>query len=253
MAFETDSQIQIVKNAAELSAAAAEIIVGVVNEGLQRNEHVSVALSGGATPKDLYALLSSDPYRDGIAWEKIHFFWGDERHVPPDHPESNYRTAHEGMLSRVPVPPGNIHRVRGEDPDANQAALEYERELMKTFRLSAGQVPEFDCVLLGIGPDGHTASLFPGTKALGEKKRLVVANWVEKFMHSRITMTLPVFNSARLILFLVTGGNKAEVLREVLEGDEPIHPLPAQMIRPNHGRVLWLADRAAANRLSMRD
>jgi 6-phosphogluconolactonase len=157
------------------------------------------------------------------------------------------------MLSRVPVPPENIHRVRGELADAQQAAGDYEQELIRAFHLNLGQVPEFDCILLGMGPDGHIASLFPGTKALREKKRLVAANWVEKFMHSRITMTFPVFNNAHRIIFLVTGGNKAEILREVLEGDEPIDPLPAQMVRPNNGTVIWLADRVAANLLSMTD
>jgi 6-phosphogluconolactonase len=153
----------------------------------------------------------------------------------------------------VPLPPENIHRVRGETPDAQQAAEDYEQELMGLFNLSAGQVPKLDCVLLGMGPDGHIASLFPGTRAVWEKKRLVVSNWVEKFMHSRITMTFPVLNNARRIIFLVAGGNKAEVLREVLEGDETTELLPAQMIRPDHGNVLWLVDRAAANRLSLRE
>ena len=157
------------------------------------------------------------------------------------------------MLSKVPVPPENIHRVRGEIPDAQQAAQDYEQELIRSFHLSAGQIPELDCILLGMGPDGHIASLFPGTKALREKRRLVVANWVEKFMHSRITMTLPVLNNAHRIIFLVTGGNKAEVLREVLEGDEQTDPLPAQMVRPADGTVMWLTDRVAANLLSMSD
>jgi 6-phosphogluconolactonase len=253
MAFETDPEVYILKNAAELSATAAELIVEMIQEVLQHKDRFTFALSGGSTPKELYSLLSGDPYRDQIAWDKIHFFWGDERHVPPDHPDSNYRSAQERMLSKVPLPPENIHRVRGETPDAQQAAEDYEQELMGLFNLSAGQVPKLDCVLLGMGPDGHIASLFPGTRAVWEKKRLVVSNWVEKFMHSRITMTFPVLNNARRIIFLVAGGNKAEVLREVLEGDETTELLPAQMIRPDHGNVLWLVDRAAANRLSLRE
>lgn len=251
MAFESDPQVHILKNTTELSTTAAELIVETVQKNLDRKDQLTFALSGGSTPKELYSLLSSEPYRDRIAWDRVHFFWGDERHVSPDHPESNYRLAHDCMLSRVPVPPENIHRVRGETPDAQQAAADYEQELIRAFHLSAGQVPQFDCMLLGMGPDGHIASLFPGTKALREKKRLVVANWVEKFMHSRITMTFPVLNNADRIMFLVTGGNKAEVLREVLEGDEQADPLPAQMIRPNQGTVIWLADRVAANLLSM--
>jgi 6-phosphogluconolactonase len=156
----------------------------------------------------------------------------------------------ETLFTSAPVPAQNIHRVHTEEPDAATAAEKYERDLLSFFNLETDQLPRFDCVLLGIGPDGHTASLFPGTNALQEKRRLVVANWVEKFQTHRITMTVPVLNNAALIIFLVSGSEKAEVLKEILEGDYRPELLPAQLIRPVHGRLLWLIDEAAGSYLT---
>jgi 6-phosphogluconolactonase len=191
-------------------------------------------------------LLAGDSsVRAEVPWDKTYFFWGDERHVPPEHPESNYRMAQEAMLSKVPIPSENIHRIHAENPNVQRAAEEYEGTLRAFFRLRAGEFPRFDLVLLGMGPDGHTASLFPGTEALRERKHLVVANWVQKLNAHRITMTLPVFNRAAMVLFLVSGEEKAETLRRALAERRGKDPFPSQLIRPTHGRLLWLVDRGA--------
>jgi 6-phosphogluconolactonase len=180
----------------------------------------------------------------------VHVFWGDERHVPPSHEASNYRMANEAMLSKLPLPPENIHRIRTEVPSAEEAARLYEEELRQTFQLAPGQLPRIDLVFLGMGPDGHTASLFPGTDVLHERVRLVASLWVEKFKSFRITLTPVVLNNAACVVFLVVGEDKAEALREVLEGDAPADCYPAKLIRPSNGMLLWLVDRAAARGLS---
>jgi 6-phosphogluconolactonase len=178
------------------------------------------------------------------------FFWSDERHVPPTDPDSNYGMAQEAMLSRVPVPAGNVFRVPAEKPEAADAALAYERILHQFFSLPAGEIPRFDLILLGLGPDGHTASLFPETAALAEKSRLVVGNWVEKLKTYRITFTVPVLNAARCVAFLVSGSEKASTVHEVLEGDAPAEKYPAKLVRPADGELIWFLDRAAASELS---
>jgi len=240
-------EIQIVENGEAVSRAAAELMVSLVVKRLKSKKSFAVALSGGSTPKNMFALLANDAeLRNRMLWDKVHFFWSDERHVPPDHTDSNYRMANEAMLSKVPVPPGNIHRIRAENPDAGKAAEEYEQELRRFFKLGTEQLPPFDCVFLGMGSDGHTASLFPGTKALHEGKRLVVSNWVDKFQSYRITLTTPVLNNADLVIFLVSGEEKAEPLRVVLEGQKQPELYPSQLIEPTHGKLLWLVDRAAA-------
>ncbi len=246
-------EIRIAANAEELSRAAAAEFARRTKEAAQRKGLVTVVLSGGSTPKNLYSLLASEQLlRAQLPLCQMHFFWGDERHVPPDHPESNYRMANEAMLTSLPVPPANIHRIKSEYQDAKQAADEYEQQLRHFFQLQAGEFPRFDLVLLGMGPDGHTASLFPGTAALHERERLVVANWVAKFNAYRITMTVPVLNQAACVIFLVSGEEKAEMLRAVLCGDRA-ELYPSQLIRPVNGALLWLVDRAAARLLSEED
>jgi len=240
----------VVPDSTELSRIAAEEFVRQIKGTVRAHDLCTVVLSGGSTPKGLYALLASDEaWQTRLPWDKIHFFWGDERHVPPDHPDSNYRVAHQALLSKVPVPLENVHRIAAENPNAHQAAEEYEQTLRTFFRLAAGQLPRFDLILLGMGPDGHTASLFPGTAALHESQRLVVANWVEKFHTYRITLTLPVFNNAARVLFLVSGEEKAEVLRAVLQGHDQPPRFPAQLICPTSGEILWLVDQDAARLL----
>jgi 6-phosphogluconolactonase len=244
--------IRIVENVEKLSWEAAEEFVRQAREAVRTRGGFTVALAGGSTPKAFYGLLGSKrgaPFRALVPWDTIHFFWGDERHVPPDHPDSNYRMANEAMLSRVPVAPQHVHRIKAENSDASKAAEDYDRELRGFFRLPSGQFPRFDLILLGMGPDGHTASLFPGTDAIREQKKLVAAPWVEAFRTYRITLTPPVLNQAASVIFLVSGKEKAEMLREVLQGEFQPHRFPAQIIRPTNGRLLWLVDHAAARLL----
>jgi len=233
----------------ELFEAAAEEIVLAANDAIAQRKRFTIALSGGSTPKSLYTLLASNA-RTSFHWDQTFFFWGDERHVPPDDEESNYRMAQEAMLSKVPVPASNVFRMPTENPDADAVALSYEQTLLKFFSLEAGQVPRFDLILLGIGPDGHTASLFPETAALKERSRLVVANWVEKLKTSRITFTLPVLNAARRVAFLVSGTDKAAVLRTVLQSDAPGEQYPSKLVQPTNGKLIWFVDRAAASQLA---
>ena len=247
-------EIQIVADAEELNRTAAAEFIRQATAAVQSKGSFTVALSGGSTPKSLYSLLANDAaLRAQVPWDKVHFFWGDERHVPPDHADSNYRMAHEAMLSKVPVPAAHIHRIEAEHPDANRVAAAYEQSLREFFQVPAGQVPRFDVILLGMGPDGHTASLFPGTVALSEQTHLVVANWVDKFNSYRITLTLPVLNDAACVAFLVSGEEKAETLRLVLQDEQQPRRFPSQLVRPTHGRLLWLIDRAAARLLSAKE
>ena len=235
----------------ELFAAAAEEVVRAANDAVAERGRFTIALSGGSTPKNLFNLLATNA-RTVLPWDRMFFFFGDERHVPPTDPESNYRMADESLLSKVPVPPGNVFRIAAENPDAAAAAAAYEKTLEKFFALQPGQFPVFDLILLGMGPDGHTASLFPGTAGLQEKSRLVIANWVEKFKTSRITLTLPVLNAARCVTFLVSGTDKAPALHAVLDSDAPGEQYPSKLVRPTDGKLIWLVDRAAASELSTR-
>ena len=234
--------IRVFPNAEALNHGAAAEIIARSRVAVERSGRCSIVLSGGTTPHALYSMLTTE-YREQIPWAACHFFWGDERCVPPDHPASNYRMAMEAMLSHVPVPSENIHRIRAEDPDAKRASQEYADEVRVYF--GDGDVPGFDIVLLGLGPDGHTASLFPGTDALAEHEKLVVANWVEKLGAFRITMTAPLLNHASCVLFLVQGAEKAEALRSILHGAREPEKFPAQFIRPADGDLAWLVDAAA--------
>ena len=243
------AEIRTLSTPQELFAAAAEEVVHAANEAVGQNGKFTLALSGGSTPKNLFTLLATNA-RTSLPWDRTYFFWGDERHVPPADPDSNYRMADEAMLSKIPVPAANVFRIPTENPDAEAAAQEYEQTLKKFFGLQAGELPRFDLILLGMGPDGHTASLFPGTAAVHEKSKLVVANWVEKLKTHRITLTLPVLNAARTVAFLVSGTDKAPALHAVLEGDEPGEQHPAKLVRPTSGKLIWFMDRAAASGLA---
>jgi 6-phosphogluconolactonase len=233
----------------ELFEAGAELVAHLTKESVEERDRFVVALSGGSTPRNLYNLLATNA-RNSLPWDRMYFFWGDERHVSPTDKDSNYRMAKEAMLEKVPVPPANIFRVPAENSNANLAAEEYEKTMRKFFGLVDGQVPVFDLILLGLGPDGHTASLFPGTAALQEKDKLVVANWVEKFNTHRITFTLPVINAARCVAFVVSGMDKASALQAVLQSDAPGEKYPAKLVHPANGKLIWLVDRAAASALS---
>ena len=236
-----DTEVHIVANAEDLARAAASEFVGLATEAVRGNGFFTVVLSGGSTPGALYSLLADDAsLKAQLPWDRTHVFWGDERHVPPDHADSNYRMVNDALLARVAVPAGNVHRIKGELEDARQAADEYERVLRDSCRLAGSQLPRFDLVLLGMGLDGHTASLFPRSEALHERQRLVVANRVGGVHGDRITMTVPVLNNAACVLFLVGAAEKAETLRAVLESEPGSEPYPAQLIQPARGRLLWL-------------
>jgi len=226
--------IEIYADAKELAQAAAEYFVAQCPE--------TVALSGGSTPKLMFQVLAGQ-FRDDVPWSNVHFFWSDERHVAPDDPESNYRMAAEALLSHVPVTTDNVHRIRGESPDAAAAASEYEQTLRDVTQQA---LPRLDLIFLGLGTDGHTASIFPGSEVLNETKRLVAAPYVEKFKSYRITMTLPLLNNGASIVFLVSGAEKAEIVNSILQGE---HKYPAQAVNPTQGELIWMLDKDAASKL----
>ncbi len=228
---------------ATLARAAAGRFVTLAAEAVAARGRFAVALAGGATPKAMHHALASREVASRVGWSRVHVFWGDERCVPPGHAESNYRMARETLLRHVPIPAANVHRMRGEiDPVA--AADEYEADLRAFF--GAGAPPRFDLILLGMGDDGHTASLFPGATAIHEDKRWVVAYHVEKLRAWRITLTPVALNAAAQVIFLIAGAGKAARLREVLHGPDQPAVLPAQVIKPTDGRLLWMVDQAAA-------
>lgn len=215
----------------ELAHGAAEFFVA--------RSPRTVALSGGSTPKLMFQILA-EQFREQVSWDGIQFFWSDERHVPPDHPESNYRMAHEALLSHVPVAPENVHRVHSENPNAADAASEYEQVLRDVTKQN---LPRLDLIFLGLGTDGHTASIFPGSEVLHENKRLVAAPYVEKFKSYRITMTLPLLNNGATVVFLISGAEKAEIVKDVFEGE---NKYPAQAVKPTQGELIWMLDEEAA-------
>jgi 6-phosphogluconolactonase len=239
--------VKIAPDPESLFRSAAEEFAAAAAEALQSKAFFDVALSGGSTPRGLFSVLVNTPqFRDGIAWDKIRFFWGDERHVPPDHADSNYRMAHDALLSHLTLRDDQVFRIQGELGKASEAAELYEQALRSAFQPAEKGFPRFDLILLGMGPDGHTASLFPGTKALRERTRLVVSNWVGKFYTDRITMTIPAINAAARVMFLVQGADKTQALKAVLEGPREVAQLPSQAIRPSQGDLLWLIDASAA-------
>ena len=226
---------------------AADQIVAIAEQVLKNQDTFRVVLSGGSTPKRLYEILATDPYRSRLPWNHIHLFWGDERCVSPGHPDSNYRMASEALLNKVNIPAANVHRMQGESSDLENEARKYEQTLWEHFGLGPDSPPpRFDLVLLGMGTDGHTASLFPGTAALRETDRWVVANSVPKLGTTRLTLTPVILNQARWVILLVVGSDKAKTLAEVREGPFDPEKLPSQLIRPVDGDILWLLDKAAS-------
>jgi 6-phosphogluconolactonase len=234
--------IQIFETRELLARAAAQHFVSLAQAAAPKGRF-SVALSGGTTPRRVYELLASDEFKNQVDWRLVHLFFGDERTVPPDHPDSNYGMAKTALISRVPLPASNVHPMPGVgDPGLN--AKTYEGELKSFF---TGAVwPRFDLVFLGMGDDGHTASLFPGTAAVKEDKAWVIANWVERLGEFRMTLTAPVINAAMNVVVLVTGEKKAARLAKVLYSPREPQRLPIQLIEPTHGSLLWMIDAAAA-------
>ena len=237
-------------DAQELTRAAAGLFLEVGKQAIAERNRFLVALSGGSTPKALYSILANDKYAQQLDWSKVHFLFGDERSVPPTHADSNFAMANAILFSPLHIPSAQIHRMRGEDPPET-AAAQYETTLRHLTTAVPGQWPRLDLVLLGMGDDGHTASLFPGTASLTEQTRWVVPSTSPQGTRARVTLTLGVINHASVVLFLVAGRNKAAVVRRVLEqrpGD-PV-PYPAALVRPETGRLLWYLDRAAASELT---
>ena len=259
----SQAQVRVYRDSNELALKAARLFARLADQYVVGCGKFTVALSGGSTPKAMFSVLAAAPFVDTVPWSSIYFFWGDERCVAPDHPDSNYRMTSEALLSKVPVPPQNVFRIPAELPDPNQAAEEYTATLTRFFLAGPGanrtgtaplsNIPRFDLMFLGMGPDGHTASLFPHTAALQAGEQIAVANYVEKFSAHRITLTAATINNARNVTFLAAGADKAEPLKSVLEGSYQPDVYPSQLIRPRNGTLLWLVDEAAARLLTSRE
>ncbi len=230
-----------------LSREAAGYIVRIASESIVTRGRFSIALSGGTTPRKAYGLLGSEPYRSQVDWALVDIFWGDERCVPPDSPDSNYRMAQEALLGNIPIPANQVHRMPADQPDRNAASQAYTLEMQRAFGTNG--IPQFDLIQLGMGPEGHTASLFPHQASLHEQQRLVMPVSVPKPPPDRLTFTPPLLNAARNVLFLVTGSDKADALRAVLEGPYQPDEYPAQIVRPPRGEVVWMLDTAAAKKI----
>jgi len=251
MYFVANRSVELFANGTEIAMRAADDVVRIANDAASARGVFSIALAGGSTPKVLYALLAEHPsLRNSLPWDKMKVFFGDERHVGLGHPDSNFQMASDTMLSKAPLRPEQIHRIKGEYADTAQAAAEYEKVIGREFALQPGAFPRFDLILLGMGNEGHTLSLFPGTKALAQTQKIVTRNWVGKLYTERVTLTAPAANNAANIIFMVAGADKACALKAVLEGPYEPDQLPAQMIQPANGTLSWLVDEAAGAMLS---
>ena len=243
--------VKVSATTAQVTRATAELFVDAVANAVASRGAARVAISGGSTPETLFVLLAAE-YAGKIAWEKLQIFWVDERCVPPDHPESNYGMTRAALLSKVPIPAANVHRMEGElDPE--EAASRYESEIRNTFKLEGAETPTFDLILLGLGPDGHTASLFPHTEGLHEMARICIANHVPQKDTWRLTLTWPVIIQGRQVAFLMEGEEKAEIIQMVFTGRYDPETYPAQLIRPAGGQLLLLLDAPAATKLPAPD
>lgn len=244
--------MNISSDPAQLAQRVADYILTISSHAIRQHGQCSLALSGGSTPRDTYQLLATPAYADRMDWSRIFVFWGDERCVPPDDPESNFYMAYEALLKHVPIPPQHIHRMRGEE-DPETGAAKYEADL-RAFsaqdRSCTGNGPCFDLNLLGLGENGHTASLFPGAPALAETQRWVVAQCVDATPPWRLTLTPHAINAARHIAFIVSGSHKASILAQVLKGPSQPEKLPAQLVQPTDGEVIWFIDQAAGRLLA---
>lgn len=244
-------EILVCADAEAVARTAADLFLRLASESIRDRGRFTVALSGGSTPKRLFEILSTPKYQKQIDWAHVHLFWGDERYVPADHPDSNFLMTMETLLSKVQIPPANVHRIRTELSPAEAVATNYEAEIARFFAGSPehGRFPSFDLIFLGLGTNAHTASLFPNSRALQEHSHLVTADFVEEVNMWRITMTAPLLSAARTIAFLVCGPEKASVIRDVLFGDYNPERKPAQLIQPDHGQLLWIVDRSSAAQL----
>ena len=241
-----DERVRVFQDLEALSRAAAELFTAVAKRCVAAQGRFTVALSGGATPRRLYTLLGSTPYRENVEWKHAHVFWADERCVPGDHPESNFKLAVDAFLSSVSMPKENIHRIKGEEVPG-RAAQDYEQEMRSFF--GPVSLPVFDLIILGAGEDGHTASLFPGSASLNERTRFALPVYLEPPMLNRVTLTLPVLNHAAEVLFLASGRAKAGVVHAIIKNGNPLR-YPAGLVQPVRGSITWLIDRQAAGLLT---
>ncbi len=238
----TDPELRVYATADELASGVAELFVEASSHAIATTGAFRVALSGGSTPRLFLRLLATSPYSSRVDWSNVYLYWGDERCVPPTDAASNYRMAKHALIDHVPIPPGNVHRMEGEREPA-EAAAAYDALLRDVF---AGPTPHFDLVLLGLGDNGHAASLFPGKTAVREVERWAVSEFIEAVQMSRITLTPPVINASALVAFVVCGKEKARIVRRVIERSRDIDAAPATAIQPDGGRLVWLLDHAAA-------
>ena len=237
-----EKRIHVYLNKEKLVAATAERVINLIGQAIQENGLCNIALAGGNTPHEVYSMLAANSYRDRVDWNGLHIFWGDERMVPPEHQDSNFRMVQQTLLEHIKIPDGNVHRIRGEiTPE--QAAAEYTELLHDHFREDS---PHFDLILLGIGEDGHTASLFPDTDAIEECERHTVAVFVPRLNTWRVTLTLPVLNAAREVIFLVSGSSKSNIIQRIMSVKQPTKDLPATMVNPENGTLRWILDSEAA-------
>ncbi len=237
------------RNSEELAREGADRFARLAAQASKMRGCFRMALAGGRTPREMYRILSTEPFAGKVSWKQVEVFWGDERWVPKDHPDSNYRMAYEALLSRVTIPPGNVHPMPTTG-DPENAALAYEREIRRSFdNPDLSGEPRFDLILLGLGEDGHTASIFPNSPALHEKQRLVAAPYVTHLGSYRITLTLPVLCAAEYVMFLVSGKGKGKALAATLNRKcneaQTFEQTPAQLVQPVHGTLTWLVDREA--------
>jgi len=239
--------ISIAPDIETLSHEAARYVVRIATEAIATNRRFTIALSGGSTPKKLYGLLAEEPYRSQINWAMVDIFWSDERCVPPESPDSNYLMAQQVLLSKIPIPANQIHRMPADQADVDAASYAYTLEMQQTFGTDG--VPSFDLLQLGMGPEGHTASLFPHQPSLHEQQRLVMPVTVPKPPPPRLTFTPRLLNAATHVLFLATGAEKQDAVKAVLEGDFQPDEYPAQIVQPTKGEVMWMLDTAAAEKL----
>jgi 6-phosphogluconolactonase len=249
--YKSKAEVRVLPDGPAIANRCAQKFVEIAAAAVREKGSFDVALAGGSTPKLLYSLLVNEPaLRSQVPWDKMHVFFGDERHVKPDHPDSNFRMASETLFSKSPLRPEQVSRIKGEYPEAQDAAKEYDQLLRTHYKLAEGQFPRFDLILLGMGNEGHTLSIFPGTKALRETRRIAVHNWVGKVLMDRITLTAPAVNNAANVIFMVTGADKAPALTAVLERFYEPDQLPAQLIQPTNGSLLWLVDTTAGSLLT---
>ncbi|MEP7037779.1 MAG: 6-phosphogluconolactonase [Acidobacteriota bacterium] len=240
------TEIKILQNLDEISRVAAELFIEIGNRAINQNDKFTVALAGGSTPKSLYQLLATDEFKNQIDRQKVFFFFGDERNVSPDSDESNFKTADENLLKPLQISAENVFRWQTELADSEKIAENYSKTIVKFFDLTNEEFPRFDLILLGMGDDGHTASLFPLTDALNETEKIAVSNHVEKLDANRLTFTFPTLNNAANVIFLISGVSKTNALKEVLEGKSSPEKFPSQNVNPQDGNLFWLIDAPAA-------